>query len=163
MDRDRIWLGTRVPGVELAELADDQVVAVPTGPLFARHCSVVIGVPGAFTPVCARQHVPDFVRSATRLKAAGYDQLICVAPNDPFVLHAWSTQVDPDRRIRFLSDGNLDFCTGLGLQATERDFHLGTRSERYMLIVVDGVIRRLRVEASITAYLCTRAADALAP
>lgn len=156
-----IILGSRVPSVNLGYLADGGVAALSTDALFAGVKSVVIGIPGAFTPVCSQQHVPDFVANADRLQASGFAQLICIAPNDPFVLEAWRCQMDPQHKIRFLSDGNLDFTRALGLSEAHKDLFLGNRSKRYMLVVHDRTIQRVRVETSILTYACTRADDVL--
>ncbi len=148
--------GQPVPNVRLGFIQDDQVRFVSAPSLFAGRRAIVIGVPGAFTPVCTHQHVPDFVRNADRLRASGYDLLVCIAPNDPFVLRMWSGNLDPDGKLRFLSDGNLDWTTALGLGSTERDLCLGQRSQRYMLNIEDGILGRLRVEAGILDFSCTR-------
>jgi 2-Cys peroxiredoxin 5 len=155
--------GGRVPDVELAYLSGDEIVSVSTSDLFANVKSVVIGIPGAYTPVCANQHIPDLLHSIDKLKTAGFDLLVCIAPNDPFVLDAWSKAVDPQAKIRFLSDGNLDFCNALGLSAVHRKLHLGRRPERYMLTIHDGVIQRLKVERSIFSCTVSRASTALDP
>ena len=93
--------------------------------------------------------------------ASGYNQLICIAPNDPFVLKAWSRLLDPEKRLEFLSDGNLDFARALNLKVENRELFLGWRSERYLIIVENGSITRFRVEPSVLTYSCTRAVDAL--
>ena len=156
-----IVVGSRVPHVKLGYLSNGDVATVNACDLFAGARSVVLGIPGAFTPVCTRQHVPDFVANADEIAASGYSQLICIAPNDPFTLETWRAQVDPQSKIRFLSDGNLDFCRALGLNEAHRDLFLGQRSKRYLLLVNDGVIQRVRVESSILTYACTRAEHVL--
>ena len=156
-----VIVGTRVPEVQLGFMQDGLIQKVSAGQVFSHSRSVVLGVPGAFTPVCSLQHVPDYIQSASALISAGFDQLICIAPNDPFVVEEWRRMVDPQSRIRFLSDGNLEFCKALGLTMPRRDMFLGHRSERYMLIIADQIIQRLRVEEDIECYTCTRAADAI--
>jgi len=158
---ESIILGARVPNVKLGYLVQGEVTAISTDELFAGGKTVVLGIPGAFTPVCTRQHVPDFVANADEIIASGYGQVLCIAPNDPFVLDAWRSQVDPQSKIRFLSDGNLDFASALGLSETQDDLFLGKRSKRYMLIISDRTIQRVRVETSILTYACTRASDVL--
>lgn len=153
--------GSRLPDVEFGVLDLDEVNTVRSQDVFARCRAVVIGVPGAFTPVCTRKHVPDFVAKAEKLRAAGYDKLVCVAPNDPFVIAEWVRTVDPDHRLIFLSDGNLDFARALRLQKAQRPLHLGLRSERYMLIVESLVITRIRVEPDILTFSSTGADEAL--
>jgi peroxiredoxin len=157
-----IIAGSRVPDVQLASLDGDGAIRAVAAPdLFAYGRALVLGIPGAFTPICTKQHIPDFIQNADRLTAVGYSHLICIAPNDPFVLDAWSRTLDPGRKIEFLSDGNLDFIRILHLEAPNRALFMGRCSQRYLMIVEDGVILRLRVEEDMLKYSCTRAADAL--
>ncbi len=157
----RISAGDDLPYAQLAFLKDGAVATTDTVEVFAGFRSVVIGVPGAFTPVCTEQHVPDFVRNAPKLRQAGFQKLVCIAPNDPFVIDSWRKHVDPAGTVAFYADGNLDFTRRLGLERLQRDLFLGLRSERYML-VLDGLrVRHVRVEPTITLYSCVRSSDAL--
>jgi peroxiredoxin len=151
--------GSRVPGVLLSRLEDNVLRTVSTERLFAWGKAVVMGIPGAFTPVCTQRHIPEFVQSAERLTAAGYSHLICIAPNDPFVLDAWARQVDPLSKIEFYSDGNLELTRSLGLLEQVSHLYLGWRSSRYLMVTADGVIQRLRVEKDPVEYGCTRPQD----
>jgi peroxiredoxin len=155
--------GSRVPGVPLGRLEDNVLRTVSTERLFAYGNAVVMGIPGAFTPVCTQRHIPEFVQSAERLTAAGYSHLVCIAPNDPFVLDAWARQVDPLSKIEFYSDGNLEFTRSLGLLEQVAHLYLGWRSSRYLMVTADGVIQRLRVEKDPVEYQCTRPQDILYP
>jgi peroxiredoxin len=159
--RDQILSGTRIPGAMLAYIKNDVLVAAPASDLFASGKIVILGIPGAFTPVCSQTHLPDFLRNVPKLRASGFGMLACVAPNDPYVLQAWASVVDPGRTVEFFSDGNLDFARALGLAKTHRELFLGERTERYMLIAVDGLIQRVRIEPSILDVSCTGAFDAL--
>ena len=147
--------GQRIPYAALAELHDGEISLTHTEQLFAGRSAVVMGMPGAFTPVCSQQHLPNFIGSAERLKAAGYQMLICICPNDPWVIEAWARQIDPQRRIRFLSDGNLELTRKLGLVSRVEGYHLGDRSERYTMILRDAVIEKLAVEQDILQFSCT--------
>ena len=162
MTQSDIQLGSRIPSVKLGWLDGGVVQSADAYGLFAKGRSAIIGVPGAFTPVCTQQHIPDFIRSAATLRASGFEQLVCIAPNDPFVLDQWAFSVDPERQLRFLSDGNLDFAKALGLQANNRELFMSGRTQRYLLTVDKGVISRIRVEKDITMYCCTRAQDVVA-
>jgi peroxiredoxin len=155
--------GSRVPAVTLARLENGAVRAVPTAQLFAYGRAVVMGIPSAFTPVCTQRHIPEFVQSAEKLTAAGYSHLVCIAPNDPFVLDAWARQVDPLSKVEFYSDGNLEFSRALGLLEQVSHLFLGWRSTRYLMVLSDGVIQRLRVEKDPVDYQCTRPQDLLCP
>ncbi len=153
--------GGSVPDVQFGRMAGSEVQSVSARELFAFGRSVVLGIPGAFTPVCTKQHVPDFVKNADRLRASGISHLICVAPNDPFVLDVFARKIDPNNKIEFLSDGILDFASALNLKAKNQKLFVGWRSERYLLVIENGLIAKLRVEPNILTYSCTRAIDAL--
>ncbi len=148
--------GSRLPAVPLARLENGTLQTMPADRLFAYGRAVVMGIPGAFTPVCTQRHIPEFAQSAEKLTAAGYSHLICIAPNDPFVLDAWARQVDPSSRIDFYSDGNLEFTRALGLLEQVSHLYLGWRSSRYLMVTSDGVIQRLRVEKDVLDYNCAR-------
>ncbi len=156
------FVGGQVPNKTLGLLKDGEIQAVDARMAFSHGKVVAIGVPGAYTPVCTEQHIPDFVRNATKLKQSGYGKLICIAPNDPFVLERWARELDPYGRILFLADGNLDFARALGLTAELPSLYLGERCERFMMITVNGIIQKLRVEPNVLTYSCTRSEDALA-
>ncbi len=150
--------GQRLPPVTFAEMRHGEVTPVRLEPLLAGKRSLLIGVPGAFTPVCSDRHLPQFIEMADRLRKAGFDQLLVIAPSDPFVIAAWSNQVDPGRKLRFLSDGNLEFTRKTGLTSHEGALFLGERSRRYTMIVQDAVVERLNVETSVLNVTCSRAA-----
>jgi len=152
---------TRVPDIQLGFLDNDNVRSLSASALFAHGRTVVLGVPGAFTPVCTRKHIPDFLNQADMFDMQGCRQLVCIAPNDPYVLETWARQVDPDRRIRFLSDGNLEFTRKLALERLNPDLFMGERSERYLMVIENGIIVRLRIEENILTYTCSQANEAL--
>jgi glutaredoxin/glutathione-dependent peroxiredoxin len=107
----------------------------------------VFGLPGAFTPTCSAKHVPGYVENASALKAAGVDEIWCVSVNDSFVMGAWGREQKTAGKVRMLADGSADFskATGLTLDLTARG--MGLRSNRYSMLVVDGVVKSLNVEA----------------
>ena len=156
-----IWTGRRIPDIKLGYLENGDIRAVSANDIFANSRSVAIGVPGAFTPVCTKRHIPDFIKNADKLRTSGFSQLLCIAPNDPFVLEHWAGAVDPEKRLRFLSDGNLDFARTLGLLKESREYFLGYRTQRYLIVVQNCTIVRLRIEPDIFNYACTTADDAL--
>lgn len=159
--KPELFVGGQVPNKTLGLLKDGEIQAIDAQMVFSHGKVVAIGVPGAYTPVCTEQHIPDFVRNATKLKQSGYGKLICIAPNDPFVLERWARELDPYGRILFLADGNLEFARALGLIAELPSLFLGERCERFMMITVNGIIQKLRVEPNVLTYSCTRSEDAL--
>lgn len=107
----------------------------------------VFALPGAFTPTCSAQHLPGFVQRAAEFKAAGVDEVWCLAVNDAFVMGAWGRQQNTAGTVRMMADGSADFtkATGLTLDLTARG--MGVRSQRYSMLVKDGVVRTLNIEA----------------
>ena len=106
----------------------------------------VFALPGAYTPTCSAKHVPGYVETAEAFKAAGVDEIWCVSVNDPFVMGAWGRDQHTAGKVRMMADGSADFAkaTGLTLDLTARG--MGLRSNRYSMLVVDGVVKTLNVE-----------------
>ena len=106
----------------------------------------VFGLPGAFTPTCSAKHVPGYVAGADALKAAGVDEIWCVSVNDSFVMGAWGREQKTTGKVRMMADGSADFAkaTGLTLDLTSRG--MGVRSQRYSMLVKDGVVKTLNIE-----------------
>jgi peroxiredoxin len=107
----------------------------------------IFGLPGAFTPTCSAKHVPGYVEKADDLKAAGVDEVWCVSVNDPFVMGAWGREQNTAGKVRMMADGSAAFAnaTGLTMDLTSRG--MGVRSQRYSMLVDDGVVKALNVEA----------------
>ncbi|HEV7814990.1 MAG TPA: peroxiredoxin, partial [Janthinobacterium sp.] len=99
------------------------------------------------TPTCSAKHVPGYVKHADDLKAKGVDEIWCIAVNDAFVMGAWGREQKATGIVRMMADGNADFVKAMGLDADFSKFNMGTRSQRYSMLVVDGVVKQLNVEA----------------
>lgn len=138
--------GERLPEATLHVIRDGRPTAVTTGELFGGKKVVLFAVPGAFTPTCSLAHLPGYVANADEIKAKGVDSIVCVAVNDAFVMDAWAADRNAEELV-MAGDGNGDFTAALGLEMDGRGFGLGTRSERYAMIVDDGVVTKLAVEA----------------
>lgn len=138
--------GERLPEATLHVIRDGRPTAVTTGELFGGKKVVLFAVPGAFTPTCSQAHLPGYVANADVIKAKGVDSIVCVAVNDAFVMDAWAADRNAEELV-MAGDGNGDFTAALGLEMDGRGFGLGTRSERYAMIVDDGVVTKLAVEA----------------
>ena len=138
--------GDRLPEATLHVMRDGRPTAVTTGELFGGKKVVLFAVPGAFTPTCSQAHLPGFVANADNIKAKGVDSIVCVAVNDAFVMDAWGTEGNADELV-MAGDGNGEFTAAIGLELDGRGFGLGTRSERYAMVVDDGVVTKLAVEA----------------
>ena len=138
--------GDRLPEATLHKMVDGKPTAVTTGELFGGRKVVVFAVPGAFTPTCSQAHLPGFVVNADDIKAKGVDEIVCLSVNDAFVMDAWGASANAEE-LSMVGDGNGDFTKALGLEMDGSGFGLGTRSQRYAMIVDDGVVTKLAVEA----------------
>ncbi len=107
----------------------------------------IFALPGAFTPTCSAQHVPGYVAKAGELKAAGVDEIWCLSVNDAFVMGAWGREQETAGKVRMMADGSADFAKAVGLTLDLGARGMGLRSQRYSMLVVDGVVKTLNVEA----------------
>jgi len=154
-----VKLGQRAPLAMLAELIDGEIKSVSTDSLFAGRRAVVIGVPGAYTPICTKTHLPEFIAAADEMRRAGFSLVACIVTSDPFATAHWAREMDPAGKVRFLSDGNLDFARAANLVSLERDLFLGERSARYLMVLESAIVQRITVERSVLDVSCTRAKD----
>ena len=141
-----IQVGDRIPDVPLAIASSDGPQPTTSGDYFKGKKVALFAVPGAFTPTCSARHLPSFVEKAQELKAKGIDEIACISVNDPFVMSAWG-QRDGSQDITMLADGNGAFADATGLVMDGSKFGMGKRSQRYSMIVDDGVVEQLNVEA----------------
>ena len=140
-----IQVGERLPQVTFRIMTPEGPVAKTTDDLFKGRKVVLVAVPGAFTPTCHRNHLPGYVQKMDEIKTKGVDAILVTSVNDVFVLDAWSKAAGAEG-IDFISDGNGDFAKALGLSMDGTGFGLGTRSQRYAMVVDDGVVKSLNVE-----------------
>jgi peroxiredoxin len=140
-----IKAGDKIPSVTLKRFGADGMEEVSTDTLFLGKV-VMFAVPGAFTPTCSMKHLPGFIEKAAEFKAKGIDRVICMAVNDAFVMKAWAEHNKVDGEVEMLPDGNAVFTKALGLEMDGSGFGLGTRSQRFALYAVDGVVKDLQVE-----------------
>ena len=141
-----INVGDSVPGGTLTRMGEDGPEALTTDSLFKDRKVVFFAVPGAFTPTCAIKHLPGYQADADAIKARGVDEIVCMAVNDVFVMDAWAKSADTGGDVLMLADGNGDYAAALGLSWDLSGLGLGTRSQRFSMIVDDGVITHLNVE-----------------
>jgi glutaredoxin/glutathione-dependent peroxiredoxin len=140
--------GDPIPNATFTVMTPDGPQLRTTDQIFTGHKVVLFGVAGAFTPVCDKHHLPGFLDNLDRFKAQGVDEIAVTAVNDVFVMEAWAKSAGAEGKITFLADGNGDFARVLGLSLDLTARGLGIRSQRYAMIVDDGVVRRLNVEAA---------------
>jgi glutaredoxin/glutathione-dependent peroxiredoxin len=141
-----IQVGDRLPDAPLAIATADGPQPTTSTEFFAGKRVALFAVPGAFTPTCSAKHLPSYVEKASDLKAKGIDEIACISVNDPFVMGAWG-KADGSEDITMLADGNGEFTDAVGLSFDGSKFGLGKRSQRYSMIVNDGVVEQLNVEA----------------
>jgi peroxiredoxin len=141
-----IAVGDTLPDVKLVKATADGPDAVQSGDFFKGKKVALFSVPGAFTPTCSAKHLPSFVDKAADLKAKGIDEIACTAVNDAFVLGAWN-KASGSADVTMLADGNADFAKALGLTMDGTGIGFGTRSQRYSMVVDDGKVTQLNVEA----------------
>src|SRR6478672_11765496 len=141
-----IQKGDRLPDVPLAIATPDGPQPTTSGEYFAGKRVALFAVTGAFTPTCSARHLPSYVEKASELKGKGVDEIACISVNDPFVMGAWN-KADGSEDVTMLADGNGEFAEATGLAMDGSKFGMGKRSQRYSMVVNDGVVEQLNVEA----------------
>jgi len=141
-----IQVGDKLPQISVSTMTDEGPKPVSIEELCSGKKVVLFAVPGAFTPTCSVQHLPGFITHASDLKDKGADVVACISVNDPFVMAAWGKDRNVGEDVLMLSDGNADFTSAVGLEMDGSGFGLGTRSQRYAMIIDDGVVSTLNVE-----------------
>ena len=158
-----IQAGDSIPASSFMWMGNDSEIDVRTSTsdeIFKGKKVAVFGLPGAYTPVCSADHLPGFVKVADALLEKGVDAVVCISINDPFVMDAWAKAQGVGENIQMLCDPTAAFTNAIGLNLDLADFGLGVRSERYSMIVDDGVATTVNVEESILACDAS-SADAL--
>ena len=141
-----VQVGDRIPDVSLTIAGPEGPQQTSSSEYFRGKCVALFAVPGAFTPTCSARHLPSYVERAGELKGKGVDEIACIAVNDPFVMSAWGER-DGSKDITMIADGNGDFAEAVGLTMDGSKFGMGKRSQRYSMVVNDGVVEQLNVEA----------------
>jgi peroxiredoxin len=154
-----IAVGDRIPDVKVMTFGASGPAPVQTADVLGSGKVVLFAVPGAFTPTCSDYHLPSYLIRNDELKAKGVDSVVCVSVNDPFVMGAWGEAQHVGDQVMLLADGNAEFTEALGLTMDGSGFGLGTRSQRYAMVIEDGVVTTLQVEPG--AGLTVSAADAI--
>ena len=142
-----IKVGDRVPSASLKHMTADGMQTITTDQLFKGKKVVLFALPGAFTPTCSAKHLPGFVQNAETIKGKGVDTIACLSVNDAFVMNAWGKDQKVGDKVLMLADGNADFSKAVGLASDFAAHGMGTRSQRYAMVVQDGVVKALNVEA----------------
>ena len=143
-----IKVGDKVPAGSFGVMKGEGPGSMSSDELFSGKRVVLFGVPGAFTPTCSKTHLPGFVQNAAALNARKIDTVACLAVNDVFVMDAWGKSAGADGKVLMLADGNATYTQALGLELDASGFGMGTRSQRFAMVVKDGVVEKLMVEPS---------------
>jgi peroxiredoxin len=148
-----IQAGDKLPPGTLTEFIDTEQPGCTIGPnafqvgdLVKGKRIIIFGLPGAFTPTCSAKHVPSYLSSYDQLKAKGIDEIWCLSVNDAFVMNAWGKDQKVGSKVRMMADGSADYTRKLGLELDLTARGMGVRSQRYAMLVDDGVVKKIAVE-----------------
>jgi glutaredoxin/glutathione-dependent peroxiredoxin len=142
-----IKIGERVPAGTFKVMSEKGPVDLSSAELFGGKRVLLFAVPGAFTPTCDARHLPGYVEHFAALRAKGIDTVACLSVNDVFVMHAWGKAGNALGKVVMLADGNGEYTRALGLELDARGFGMGQRAQRFAMVVEDGVVKQLHVEA----------------
>jgi peroxiredoxin len=141
-----IKVGDRIPSVAFKVVTPAGTKDAKSDEFFAGRKVVLFAVPGAFTPTCSAQHLPGFIDHAAAIRGKGVDEIACLSVNDAFVMGAWAKDRNAGSSVTMLADGNGEFTRAVGLELDGSKFGMGPRSQRYALVVDDGVVKHVAVE-----------------
>jgi peroxiredoxin len=147
-----IKTGDKLPSVTFKQFTKDGFADISTDTFFADKRTLLFGIPGAFTPICQGNHVPGYLQYYDELVSRGIDQIACISVNDCFVMKAFGEAQNADGKIAMLADDSARFTSEIGLDTDASSFGLGKRSERYAMVVVDGVVEKLLVETNFVDH-----------
>lgn len=143
----KIKVGDRMPEGSFGIMTKDGPGSLSAADLFNGKTVVLFAVPGAFTPTCSMNHLPGYLKHAAEIRAKGVDTIACMAVNDSFVMDAWGRDKQVGDRVLMLADGNAAYTRALGLELDASGFGMGQRSQRFAIVVKNGVVAQLHVEA----------------
>ena len=142
-----IQVGDQIPETPIMQMTDNGPTPIAASDLLGSGRVVLFATPGAFTPTCSAQHLPGFIEKHADLTAAGVDQIVCMAVNDIFVVDAWAKASQTGDKITMVADGNGDFARAMGVEMDIRAFGMGDRCQRFAMIIDNGIVTDLMVEA----------------
>jgi peroxiredoxin len=142
-----IKVGDKIPSVSLKTMDKDGMQTLSTDDIFKGKKVVLFALPGAFTPTCSAKHLPGFVSNAEAIRKKGVDTIACLSVNDAFVMDAWGKAQNAGDKVLMLADGNADFSKAVGLTMDGTGYGMGLRASRYAMVVDNGVVKALNVEA----------------
>ena len=143
-----VQVGDTIPSATLNIMTADGPSAITTDDIFKGKTVALFGLPGAFTPTCSAQHLPGFVANADALRAKGVDSIVCLAVNDAFVMGAWGKDQNVGDKVTLVADGSAAFTKAAGLELDLTERGLGLRCQRFSMVVDDGVVKSLYIDAA---------------
>jgi peroxiredoxin len=156
-----IAVGDTLPDARFIVPGEDGLEEKWTKDIFSGRKIALFAVPGAFTPTCSNAHLPGFLENLEAFRARGVDDVVCVAVNDGHVMKAWAMATGAEGGITFLADGNADFTRAVGLDIDRSGSNMGTRSQRYAMLVDDGVVKALHIEDAPSGAVTSSAENLL--
>jgi peroxiredoxin len=157
-----IKAGDHLPKVNFKKATESGGQDINSGDFFKNKKTILFGLPGAFTPVCSAKQLPGFIANDAALKAKGIDQVACISVNDAFVMQAWAKDQKTQDKVVMLADGNADFTKAVGLELDASGHGMGIRSQRYVMVVNDGIVESVHVESSASSCEISSAEGILA-
>ena len=142
----KIKINEKLPDCEVFQLINEEPVKIKINSLFSKKKIILLGMPGAFTSVCSAKHLPSFVNFSKKFYEKGVDQIFCVAANDPFVMNAWGKINKVENKIMMLADPFLNFTKSIGAEVDKSGRGLGLRSNRYTILLEDGIVKKIEEE-----------------
>ncbi len=145
----KLMVGDEIPEFTFMHMTGDGPAPITTKELFGGKKVALFALPGAFTPTCSVEHLPGYVNNADALKAKGIDSIVCLSVNDVFVMDAWAKSAGAEGKVLMLADGNAEFTKHMELDLDASGFGMGIRSQRYSMVIDDGVVKHLNIEEGV--------------
>ena len=142
-------LNQPIPEAIVGMKEKDEIVPVNTRDLFTKGVYILVGVPGAFTPICTNEHLPTLIQHAIDIKVQGIQEIYCISDDNPWALEAWGNTLEDSYKIKFLSDGNREFLRQIEMRAHENDYFLKGKYARFYALIENGHIKRMRTEDTV--------------
>lgn len=143
-----INIGDKIPTIELGIMGKDGPLSINTDAVFSGKKVLLFALPGAFTPTCSAAHLPGYLALYDAIKAKGVDTIACLSVNDAYVMDAWGQAQNVGDKVLMLGDGNNDFTRAVDLAIDRTASNMGLRSQRYAMIVEDGIVTHLNIEVA---------------
>lgn len=144
-----------LPNATVATMVDGEIKSVKMRDLFRNGTYILVGVPGAFTPVCTKDHLPTLIDQADKIRVRGIQEIYCISDDNPWAMDEWRKTLDNNEKVKFLSDGNREFLDKIKISASEDFIFIKGKYGRFYAIIEDNMIKRLRFENSVLETLCT--------